>query len=130
MFSLMAQAASLSLLVPATVQADSKMVVKAELQAAMQAYIDERLNKGHFLYTDEQSGEMLRLRPLGAHPMILRTDTYFILCTDFRTDGGEKVNVDFFITRTDHGYLTFQHSVEEREIVRNWLKKGVAEKYN
>jgi len=106
------------------------MIIKTELQATMQGYIDDHLNEGSFLYMDPESGALHRIKPLGAHPMILHTDSYFILCTDFRSDSGEKLNVDFFVARTNSGYLIFHHAVEQRGVVKKLVKSGIAKKYN
>ena len=114
----------------APAQADSAMVTKAELQAAMHRYIEAKSDEGTFLYVDSLTGSLNRLRPLAAHPKILMTDAYYILCSDFRAAGGERVNVDFFVAKTKRGFLVFEHTVEEREQVKRWMKAGVARKYN
>ena len=121
-------AAAVVLLAPGAAQAKSPMVTKAELQATMQDYIEANSDGGDFLYVDSKTGALNRLSPLAAHPTILATESYYILCADFRAATGERVNVDFFIAKTGKGFLVFEHTVERREQVKRWMKSGVAEK--
>ena len=99
---------------------------KASLQAAMQRHIDSALVDGRYLHLDTDTGEVRALRPLAAHPIILRMGEYFVLCADFRAEDGREVNVDFFLARKGRSYVVFDEQVENRALVKRLMKSGKA----
>ncbi len=102
---------------------------KATLQAAMQTHIDRSLVDGVFLRLNEGTGEVESLRPAAAHPAILRMGKYFVLCSDFRSEAGETVNIDFFLApKGNGGYVVFSQQVENRALVERLMKSGLAER--
>jgi hypothetical protein len=97
---------------------------KASLQAAMQQYINRNLVDDAYLHLDLATGEVQRLRPVTAHPIILRMGEYFVLCGDFRDAEGNDVNVDFFLARQGNSYVVFHSLVGDREKLQALIKMG------
>ena len=102
---------------------------KAALQATMQQHIDRNLVKGAFLHLDTETGQVRRLYPLRAHPMILRMGEYFVLCSDFRDVAGKSVNVDFYVARDADSYVIFHSAVDDRGSLERWLSEGKVEHF-
>ena len=97
---------------------------KASLQAAMQRHIDSVLVTGRYLHMDEDSGEVRALRPLAAHPVILRMGEYYVMCADFRGENGAEVNVDYYLARKGSSFVVFDEQVENRALVHKLMKSG------
>ena len=108
----------------------SSIAEKAALQAAMQRHIDRSLVDGAFLYLDTQRGEIKKLYPKKAHPMILKMGEYFVLCSDFQDVGNASVNIDFYLANENGRYVVFDVSVDEREALRRWMSEGKAKRLN
>ena len=72
---------------------------KTTLQAAMQRHVDRQSVEGAYLHLDKKSGEVMKLHPVTAHPMIMRMGDNYVLCFDFRTAAGKDVPVDFYMAR-------------------------------
>ncbi len=97
---------------------------KANLQAAMQRYIDRQTVEGVYLYLESQSGEVRALHPVTAHPAILSMGPYYVLCFDFRDDRGKDVNVDFYLARKDTSYVVFHAAVDARTVLNRLIQDG------
>lgn len=97
---------------------------KTNLQAAMQQYIDGQMVDGVYLYLEGNSGEVRPLHPVTAHPMMFRLGEYFVLCSDFRDDQGEKVNIDFYLARNDASYVVFHTEIDDRKLLHRLMKDG------
>lgn len=102
---------------------------KAALQAAMQQHIDRNLVEGAFLHLEVETGQIRRLYPLRAHPMILRMGDYFVLCSDFKDKAGKSVNVDFYMARDDDAYVVFHAAFDDRGTLERWLSEGIVEHF-
>ena len=100
---------------------------KASLQAVMQQHIQHAMVDGRYLHLDGETGDVRALRPIGAHPEILRMGEYFVLCSDFQAEDGSEVNIDFFLARKGRSFVVFSEQVENRELVRRLLDSGEAE---
>lgn len=103
---------------------------KAELQAAMQRHLDRQLAGGTYVALDEQTGEVVRLYPVTAHPMILQMDKHFVLCFDFRDGEGKDVPVDFYLTRAEQSFVVFHAAVQNRELLHQLMKAGKVSRVN
>ncbi len=99
---------------------------KAALQAAMQQHIDRNLVEGAYLYLDTASGTVRPLYPQKAHPMILKMGDYYVLCSDFRDENNVDVNIDFYLARGDDDYVVFHALVDDRALLREWIRAGKA----
>jgi len=97
---------------------------KASLQAAMQRYIDRQMVDDAFLYLDQENGEVGRLHPVTAHPMILKMGRNYVLCFDFRNDQGADVNVDFYMAPTEGSYIVFHTAIDDREVLHRLMQDG------
>lgn len=95
---------------------------KANLQAAMQRYIDQQMVEGVYLYLENQSGEIRALHPVTAHPVILSVGRYHVLCFDFRDDQGKDVNVDFYMVRKNTSYVVFHAAVDDRKLLQRAMQ--------
>jgi len=103
---------------------------RASLQATMRQHIERSLVDGSYLQLDTDTGEVHELTPVSAHPVILQMGKYFILCSDFRNDRGEDINVDFYIAPRGNSYLVFRTEIENREVVKRLMKAGKVARVN
>tara|TARA_E500000318_G_C3541890_1_gene204972 strand:+ start:299 stop:703 length:405 start_codon:yes stop_codon:yes gene_type:complete len=97
---------------------------KAAIQAFMQRHVDGKLIDGALLYLNQKTDEVQRLHPVTAHPMILTMDEHYVLCFDFRDDGGKTVPVDYYIARRDSEYVVFHTSIAERTLLKRLMSEG------
>lgn len=97
---------------------------KAALQAAMQRHIDRTLVDGVILHLDRTSGEVRRLHPVTAHPMILVYGDHFVLCFDFRDDAGNNVPIDYYMARQGSSYAVFHTAVADRALLQDLMAAG------
>ena len=100
---------------------------KATLQAAMQRHIERQSVDGVYLQLNGDTGDVRRLHPGAAHPLIVRMGEVFVLCTDFRDDGGDHVNVDFYLVPKDNFFVVFQTVVDNRGQLERLMNIGKAE---
>ena len=94
----------------------------------MQRHIDRSLVNGAYLHLNSDTGDVRRLHPVTAHPTILQMGNYFVLCFDFRDDGGKSVNVDFYMARKGQSYVVFHAAVENRALLGRIMKAGKAKR--
>ena len=106
-----------------------KIIKQAQLQSAMQQYIDHHLVDGVFLHFDPEKGQVRRLHPGASHPMILTLGEYFVLCSDFRDDDGSSVNVDFYLAKQGRTYTVFESIVENRQGLTKLVNSGEAARF-
>ena len=122
----------LSLLVSSWAMANQPLTIsdKALLQAAMQRHIDRHLVNGVYLQLNTETGDVRKLHPGAAHPMILQMGEYFVLCTDFLDAAGQSVNIDFYLAQQNQSYSVFQTIVDNRLPLDRWVKSGKAKRVN
>lgn len=109
---------------PAFAEASPKLTEKAALQAAMQRHIDRSMVDGVILHLDRASGDVQRLHPVTAHPMILVFGEHFVLCFDFRDDAGNNVPIDYYMARQGSGYTVFHTAVADRALLQDLMAAG------
>ena len=97
---------------------------KAALQAAMVQHIDRQTVAGAFLHIDFNKGEVEKLAPAKAHPMMLSMGEHFVLCTTFRRVNGKDVNIDFYVAKGDRGFTIFHTEVDNRGPLMALIKAG------
>tara|TARA_R110002012_G_scaffold101727_2_gene241096 strand:- start:1312 stop:1716 length:405 start_codon:yes stop_codon:yes gene_type:complete len=97
---------------------------KASIQASMQRHVDGTLVNGMMLYLDPKDGDVHRLHPVTAHPMILTMGAHYVLCFDFRDDDGKNVPVDYYMTRGEAGYVVFHTAVADRDLLKQLMSDG------
>jgi hypothetical protein len=97
---------------------------QASLHTTMFQFIDRQLVADKFLDLDLDTGEVRALFPAKAHPMILRMDGGFVLCTDFRDAKGQSVNVDFYVARNGEGFVIYDSEVDNRGPLMTLMKAG------
>jgi hypothetical protein len=97
---------------------------KILLQVAMQQSIDRQLVDGKYFYFDAATAKVHALYPAKTHPMILRMDNHFVLCTNFRSDDGKAINVDFYVARNDESFVVFDTVVDNREPIKRLMSTG------
>ena len=111
---------------PAVAEQTLSIGEKATLQAVMQHYIDRQIVDGVFLHLDLETGNVRKLHPVSAHPMILHLGKYFVLCSDFRDDNGESVNIDFYIAPKGKTHIVFQTVIDNRKPLQRLIRQGKA----
>ncbi|SDF65775.1 MULTISPECIES: hypothetical protein [Thalassobaculum] len=109
---------------PASAETSPSLTEKAALQAAMQRHIDRTLVDGAILHLDRASGEVQRLHPVTAHPMILIYGEHFVLCFDFRDDAGNNVPIDYYMARQGGSYTVFHTAVADRALLQDLMAAG------
>ncbi|WP_193173845.1 hypothetical protein [Nisaea nitritireducens] len=97
---------------------------KASIQASMQRHVDGQLVDGALLYLNQKAGEVQRLHPVTAHPMILTMGDHYVLCFDFRNDSGKNVPVDYYMARRDSEYVVFHTAVADRTLLKRLMSDG------
>jgi len=97
---------------------------KAAIQAAMQRHVDNSLVDGSVLYLDPADGEVRKLHPVTAHPMILTMGDHYVLCFDFRDDSGKDVPVDYYMARDLGKYVVFHTAIADRALLQRLMKDG------
>jgi hypothetical protein len=97
---------------------------KATLQAAMQRHVDRQSVEGAYLHLDAKSGDVVKLHPVTAHPMIMRMGENFVLCFDFRDSAGKDVPIDFYMARKKDSFVVFHASVSDRSVLQRLMQSG------
>ncbi|MEQ8333406.1 hypothetical protein [Nisaea sp.] len=120
-FSLVALATVLASPLPASALS---LAEKASIQASMQRHVDGTLVNGMMLYLDPKDGDVHRLHPVTAHPMILTMGTHYVLCFDFRDDDGKNVPVDYYMADGESGYVVFHTAVADRKLLKQLMSDG------
>ena len=103
---------------------------KATLQAAMKQHIKSQLVGGIYSQVILETGKIRRLHPAAAHPMILRLEKMFILCTNFRDDEGRNVNVDFYLVQKGRTYSVVRTVIGDHTDLDALVKSGKAKIVN
>ena len=78
-------------------------VERARLQAAMQQHIERSQIDGALLRLDPETGRIERLYPTQAHPSILASGDYFVLCTSLRDEAGNSTTLDLYMAQREGG---------------------------
>lgn len=117
---------TLSASVAAIAQAEEKISIgeKTKLQAALQQHIERNLVEGSYLQLDTGTGKVHVLAPYKPHPVILRMGDYFVLCSDFRNDKGQTINVDFYMARRGKSYAVFHSAADGDALLKRLMKEG------
>ena len=87
-------------------------------------HIDRQMVRGSFLHVNFKDGQVEKLAPAKAHPMMLTMGDNFVLCTTFRRASGADVNVDFYAAKTEHGYSIFHTVIDNRGPLMALVKAG------
>lgn len=120
-FGLVLLASSLVISAPASALT---LAEKASIQASMQRHVDGQLIDGVLLYLDQKDGDIQRLHPVTAHPMILTMGDHYVLCFDFRDDSGKNVPVDYYMARRDGEYVVFHTAIADRTLLKRLMSEG------
>lgn len=94
------------------------------LQAAVQQHIERNLIDGNYLQLDTATGQIHALMPFKPHPVILRMGDYYVLCSDFRNDKGQTVNVDFYVAKRGQSYGVFHSAADGDALLKRLMKEG------
>lgn len=97
---------------------------KTGLQVAMQRHVDRQSVKGAYLYLDGATGQVMKLHPVTAHPMIMQMGENYVLCFDFRTDAGKSAEVDFYMAPKGNTFVVFHAAVSNRALLKRLMKSG------
>lgn len=113
-----------AMVIPHTDAAALSLSEKAAIQAAMQRHVDASLVDGSVLYLDPADGDVRKLHPVTAHPMILSMGDHYVLCFDFRDDSGNDVPIDYYMARNDGDYVVFHTAIADRALLQRLMKDG------
>lgn len=106
-----------------------KTETSVALQAAMQRHIDRAVIDGALLDLDPATGEVRKLFPTKAHPMIVRAENFFVLCADLRDEAGQSFEVDYYLSPTPQGFRVFMTEIDNRQVLKDMMQAGLAEPY-
>lgn len=101
---------------------------KAVLQAAMQRHIDSQLVDGVVLDLDLETGEVTKLYPTKAHPMILKMGDNFVLCVTLNDTSGNKSLADYYMAPQGAEFVVIRTEINNRDALKNLMKAGVVKR--
>ena len=90
----------------------------------MQRHIDRSMVDGALLHVVNETGEMRKLAPVKAHPMVLQGDGYFVLCAELRDKDGTEIDVDYYLTASSRGYKVFRVEIDNRGFLKDLMDAG------
>ena len=105
--------------------AAEETVDRVRLQAAMQQHIERNLVDGAILHLNAETGRLEPLYPTQAHPVILTSGDYFVLCTDLRDKAGNSTPLDLYMAPRGRSYAVFRSEIGNRTPLMKLLKDGV-----
>jgi hypothetical protein len=97
---------------------------KTALQVAMQRHVDRQSVNGAYLHLDPATGEVMKLHPVTAHPMIMKMGQNYVLCFDFRDEAGKSAEVDFYMAPKGKTFVVFHDAVANRALLKRLMKAG------
>lgn len=124
--SVLASAVVMSLILPGVAMSRDIWDLRTELQSSLQRGIERQLVDGALQRVNPDTGQTELFYPLGAHEMIVQTDTHFVMCTDLRAADGSKVEVDFYLQADGAGFSLVHFEIDNRGPLRNMMRGGRA----
>jgi len=122
-------AVSLFVATPAAAVEEDRVSVRTELQVTMQRHVDRSLIDGAVLHIDLGTGELMEFFPTAAHPMIMASEDYFIVCADLVDAEGNQFDVDYYITETARGYKVVRTEIDNRTELKALVSAGLVAEY-
>lgn len=104
--------------------ADPNAAVRVKLQSFLQAHVDRLLVDGAFLWLDLPTGEVRKLYPTTAHPMIMTFGSHYVLCSEFRDSAGKPVEMDFYTAVRGNSHVVFRTEIANRAPLMALMDKG------
>ena len=104
--------------------ADPNATVRVKLQSFLQTHVDRLLVDGAFLWLDLSTGEVRKLYPTTAHPMIMVFGAHYVLCSEFRDSAGKPVEMDFYTAARGNGHVVFRTEIANRAPLMALMDKG------
>ncbi len=98
---------------------------RARLQAAMQQHIERTLVDGAILRLSAKTGKTERFYPTQAHPVILTSGDYFVLCTNLRDKDGNNTTLDLYMAQRGRSFTVFHSEIGNRTPLMKLLKDGI-----
>jgi hypothetical protein len=108
-------AACLTLPVAAAAAPDVPEPVRLAVQEAMRHHVTENLTGGTYVVYDTLAGGFRHLTFRELHPGVVTIGGYYVSCLDFVDEKGVPYDVDFMVSKGDHGYRVVQdliHAVD------------------
>ena len=82
--------------------------LRADIQASMRHFIDERASDGVYLHYDAATGELLTLKFKELHSGIVKKGDFYVSCADFTDSTGKLFDLDFLIRAVEDKLQTSQ----------------------
>ena len=101
---------------------------KATLQAAMHKHIDSQLVDGAVLDLDLKTGEVDKLYPTRAHPMIMTMGDNFVLCITLSDKEGNESLADYYFAPKDDEFVIIRTEINNRKALEELVRAGVAKR--
>jgi len=124
-----ALAAALIFSTPAAAVEEDRVSIRTELQVAMQRHVDRNLVAGAVLHIDLESGALKEYFPTAAHPMIMASEDYFVVCADLVDAEGNQFDVDYYLAKTERGYKVVRTEIDNRSELKDLVSAGLVEQY-
>ena len=109
--------------------ADPNAAMRVKLQSFLQAHVDRLLVDGAFLWLDLPTGEVRKLYPTTAYPMIMAFGPHHVLCSEFRDSAGKPVEMDFYTTARVNGHVVFRTEIANRVPLMALMDKGKVQRF-
>ncbi len=101
---------------------------KAVLQAAMQQHLDRQLIDGAVLDLDLETGEIKRLFPTKAHPMILTMGENYVLCATLNDLDGNEYLADYYMAPNDGEFVVIRTEIDNRDMLKKLMQAGTVKR--
>lgn len=113
----------------ALASSEDRISVRTELQVAMQRHVDRNLIEGVLMHVDLETGSLIELFPTAAHPMIMASNDYFVVCADLVDAEGKQYDVDFYMASSPRGYKVLRTEIDNRTELRELVSAGLVSEY-
>ena len=98
----------------------------AELQIAMQQHIEQEKIDGAILNINFDTGEVERLFPVEAHPMVIELANGYVLCADLAREDGTTVPLDVYMVPDGGDLIIFDTVIANRGPLARLIRSGKA----
>ena len=118
----------LSILIFASIKpvlASNNVVLKAELQGAVQRHIERNSVAEALPYLNLESGQVEQLYITEAHPQVLVANSIFVLCATLRTAEGEPREADFYLASLGDRFRVVRTEIENRPLLDAKVRAGM-----
>ena len=86
---------------------------RTNTQKTMSGHIDQNTYNGNYIIYDAVTGELLRLKFKELHSGIVKMDDFYICCSDFVDEDGNKYDLDFLVVDVGGNFQVYEAIVHK-----------------